>query len=77
MAASTEIRPLEEGLWVIERTRQLGYITTAVLAKADRWNRVKAWRYLTVLTNSGWLEKQGRRYFLGPRIRSFALDMRM
>lgn len=76
MSAAVEIKPLEEGLFVLEKTRQLGRMTTAILAHAPDWNRVKAWRYLEVLARGGWLDKieRGRstEYVLGPKFLAMA-----
>ncbi len=60
---------LEKGLWLIERTRTVGYMTGTLLASYPGWNRTAASRYLTFLATRGWLEKvndKGNpRYVLG------------
>jgi DNA-binding IclR family transcriptional regulator len=69
---ATEIKPLEEGLYVVEKTRVVGRMTTVILATVPGWNRVKAWRYLETLARCGWLERIGRgrrsEYVLGRKV---------
>ncbi len=78
MASICEFAPLRDGLKIIEKTHELGFITSGLLAQAQGWNRVRAWRYLEALAHLGWLERDetGRKYYLGPALRRL-IDVRI
>ncbi|MCA9642241.1 MAG: helix-turn-helix domain-containing protein [Myxococcales bacterium] len=74
------IESLERGLWVIERVRQAGSISTKTLGALPGWDKVKAHRYLKTLEKCGWLENvsDGQpRYVLGQKVLDLAPDFRM
>ncbi len=59
-------------LFVMERTARGGMITAKILGMTPGWDRVRAWRYLELLSSCGWLEKvkdgKGNRYLIGPKV---------
>lgn len=69
---------LDKGLFVIERTRLVGYMTGVVLASYPGWNRAAASRYLTFLAMRGWMERVSDgglpRYVLGPKALALTPD---
>jgi len=51
------MQDVENALFVIEKTKEVGRMNGATLAQIPGWNRVKASRYLNKLSSLGWLEK--------------------
>ena len=70
---------LEKGLYVIEKTRELGRMTVAILALAPGWNKANASRYLSFLAQSGWVERVNSKgfpvYVLGRKALHMAVDL--
>lgn len=70
------MKDVEQALFVIEKTHEIGRMTGAILAQIPGWDRVKACRYLNKLAELGWLERisgAGRRpeYVLGRKVMRF------
>jgi len=72
---------IENAVWILEKVSQVGRLTGPQLAEAPGWDRVKAWRYLTKLSEIGLLEKVGGaarpEYVLGRRLVSLLPDLRL
>lgn len=72
---------LRKGLWVVEQVSRAGQMTAARLALAQGWDRVQAHRYLTVLSELGWLEcitcRGKKKYVLGPKVLALNPDLRL
>jgi DNA-binding IclR family transcriptional regulator len=72
---------LRKGLWVISQVSRAGQMTAARLALAPGWDRVQAHRYLTLLTEEGWLDcitsRGKKKYVLGPKVLALNPDLRL
>jgi DNA-binding IclR family transcriptional regulator len=72
---------LEKGLYVIDKTRELGRMTVAILSTAPGWNKANASRYLAFLAQSGWLERVNPKgfpvYVLGHKVLRLAPDLKL
>ncbi len=70
---------LEKGLYVIEKTREVGRMTVAILSLAPGWNKANASRYLAFLAQAGWLERVNPKgfpvYVLGRKALRMGVDL--
>lgn len=71
---------LDKGLEAIERTRNVGYMTVALLSQYPGWDKSQASRYLAHLAESGWLERANPdqaypKYVLGHKCLALAPEM--
>ncbi len=66
-------------LFVIDKTRQVGRMTVALLGDAPGWDKSSASRYLKYLADQGWLENVRDNgapvYVLGPKVLNLVPDM--
>ena len=74
------MKSVELAFFVIEKTRTLGRMDGVFLSRCPGWDRVKAHRYLSKLTQLGWLERVNEKgrpiYVLGGKVLNFAMDLR-
>ncbi len=76
------MQELDNAFFVLEKTRDLGRMQGSILAKFQGWDRVKAHRYLTKLSQLGWLERVSDRgrvpvYVLGTKFLKFIPDLKL
>lgn len=71
---------LAKGLEAIERTRNVGYMSVALLSQYPGWDKGQASRYLAYLAEQGWLERANPgeaypKYVLGHKCLALAPDL--
>lgn len=73
------MQAVDRALYAIEKTRQVGRMTVALLAQAPGWDKPSASRYLKHLADRGWLENVKDSgapvYVLGPKVLNLVPDM--
>ncbi|HVW09172.1 MAG TPA: helix-turn-helix domain-containing protein [Bryobacteraceae bacterium] len=74
------MQAVSRAFFAIDKTRQVGRMTVALLAQAPGWDKSSASRYLKFLANQGWLEnvKDGPVpvYVLGQKLLDMVPDLK-
>jgi len=74
------MQAVSRALFAIDKTRQVGRMTVALLAQAPGWDKPSACRYLKFLANEGWLENVKPTgapvYVLGQKVLDLAPDLK-
>jgi DNA-binding IclR family transcriptional regulator len=75
------MQAVSRAFFAVEKTRQVGRMSVALLAQAPGWDKPSASRYLAYLARAGWLEKVNDKgppvYVLGQKILNLVPDMRL
>ncbi len=75
------MQSVTRAFYAIEKTRQVGRMTVALLAQAPGWDKPSASRYLAFLAREGWLEKVNATgfpiYVLGRKLLGLVPDLRL
>ncbi len=75
---------VDKALYILDTTRRVGCITTSILSTTPGWNRVSAHRFLSHLSQRGWLERlteaamgKQAKYVLGRKALEMGGDLRI
>lgn len=70
------MKSVSRALFAIEKTRQLGRMSVALLSQAPGWDKASASRYLAFLSRDEWLERVNEKghpiYVLGRKALAFS-----
>jgi DNA-binding IclR family transcriptional regulator len=74
------MQSVSRAFYAIEKTRQVGRMSVALLSQAPGWDKPSASRYLAFLAREGWLEKVNDKghpsYVLGRKLLGMVPDLR-
>ena len=75
------MQAVSRAFYALEKTRQVGRMSVALLAQAPGWDKSSASRYLAYLSRAGWLEKVNDTghpvYVLGTKLLGLVPDLRL
>ena len=75
------MQAVSRAFFALEKTRTVGRMTVAMLARFPGWDKASASRYLSFLAQAGWLEKVNQEghptYVLGRKVLDLAPDFKL